>query len=113
MKYVVNTYEMDIIPGAMGSYSYIVRGRGSAESFNSCSHGAGRRLSRTKARETYSVEEVMIDLKESGVVLGKNKKSDVAEESRFSYKDIETVISNEADLINVVKRLSTLGVVKG
>lgn len=102
-----------IIPGAMGSYSYIVTGKGSLESFNSCSHGAGRRLSRTKARETYSVEEVMVDLKESGVILGKNKKSDVAEECRFSYKDIETVISNEADLIEVVKRLSTLGVVKG
>ncbi len=102
-----------IIPGAMGSYSYIVSGRGSAESFHSCSHGAGRRLSRARARETYSVEEVMVDLKESGVVLGKNKKSDVAEECRFSYKDIETVIANEADLIDVVKRLSTLGVVKG
>lgn len=105
--------EPGIIPGAMGSYSYIITGKGSLESFNSCSHGAGRRLSRTKARETYSVEEVMVDLKESGVVLGKNKKSDVAEECRFSYKDIETVIANEADLINVVKRLSTLGVVKG
>ena len=102
-----------IIPGAMGSYSYIVSGCGWEESFKSCSHGAGRRLSRTKARETYSVEEVMVDLKASGVVLGKNKKSDVAEECRFSYKDIETVIANEADLVKVVKRLSTMGVVKG
>jgi tRNA-splicing ligase RtcB len=47
--------EVGIIPGAMGSYSYIVEGKGSEESFHSCSHGAGRRLSRTKARETYSV----------------------------------------------------------
>lgn len=105
--------ELGIVPGAMGSYSYIVSGKGCNESFNSCSHGAGRRLSRTKAKETYSVEEVILDLKESGVVLGKNKKSDVAEECRFSYKDIEAVIANEADLIDVVKRLSTLGVVKG
>lgn len=58
-------------------------------------------------------EDVIFDLKETGDVLGKNKKSDVAEECRFSYKDIETVIANEADLINVVKRLSTLGLVKG
>lgn len=105
--------EMGIIPGAMGSYSYIVSGKGNEESFSSCSHGAGRRLSRTKAKEAYSVEEVIVDLKESGVVLGKNKKSDVAEESRFAYKDIETVIANEGDLVDVVKRLKTLGVVKG
>lgn len=105
--------ELGIVPGAMGSYSYIVSGKGCPESFNSCSHGAGRRLSRTKAKETYSVEQVILDLKETGVILGKNKKSDVAEECRFSYKDIETVIANEAELIDVVKRLSTLGVVKG
>ncbi len=105
--------ELGIVPGAMGSYSYIVSGKGCEESFNSCSHGAGRRLSRTQAKATYSVEEVILDLKETGVVLGKTKKSDVAEECRFSYKDIEAVIANELDLINVVKRLSTLGVVKG
>jgi tRNA-splicing ligase RtcB len=105
--------ELGIIPGAMGSYSYIISGKGNEESFHSCSHGAGRRLSRTKAKETYSVEEVILDLKETGVVLGKNKKSDVAEESRFAYKDIEAVIANEGDLITVVKRLKTLGVVKG
>lgn len=102
-----------IIPGAMGSYSFIVSGKGNEESFLSCSHGAGRRLSRSKAKETYSVEEVMLDLKETGVVLGKTKKSDVAEECRFSYKDIQSVIANEEDLITVVKRLKTLGVVKG
>lgn len=96
----------------MGSYSYIVSGKGCEESFNSCSHGAGRRFSRTNAKETYSVEEVILDLKETGVVLGKNKNSDVAEECRFSNKDIENAITNEADLVNVVKRLSTLGVVK-
>lgn len=105
--------DLGIIPGSMGSYSYIVTGNGCEESFNSCSHGAGRQLSRTKARETYSVEEVMLDLKKTGVVLGKHNKSDVAEECRFSYKDIETVIANELDLITVTKRLSTLGVVKG
>lgn len=105
--------EIGIIPGAMGSYSYIVQGIGNPESFHSCSHGAGRLLSRTKAKETYSVDQVMNDLKESGVVLGKRSKKDVAEECRFSYKDIEEVINNELDLVVPIKKLSTLGVVKG
>jgi tRNA-splicing ligase RtcB (3'-phosphate/5'-hydroxy nucleic acid ligase) len=105
--------EYGIIPGAMGSNSYIVQGKGCEESFNSCSHGAGRRLSRTRAKETYSVEEVLVDLKNSGVVLGKHKKTDVAEEYRLSYKDIDAVIANEQDLITVIKKLTTLGVVKG
>ncbi len=102
-----------IIPGAMGSYSYLVEGKGNKESFNSCSHGAGRLMSRTKARDSFSVEEVMSDLKNCGVTLGKNKKSDVAEESRYAYKDIDTVISNELDLITPTKKLRTIGVVKG
>jgi len=105
--------EAGIIPGAMGSFSYIVTGNGNEESFYSCSHGAGRLYSRTRAKETFSVEKVMLDLKEGGVVLGKHNKADVAEECRFSYKDIEGVINNELDLITPVKKLSTLGVVKG
>lgn len=105
--------EIGIIPGAMGSSSYIVEGKGNSESFHSCSHGAGRRFSRTKAMESFSVEQVMVDLKESGVVLGKHNKKDVPEESRFAYKDIEEVINNELDLVTPIKKLSTIGVVKG
>ena len=105
--------DVGIIPGAMGSKSYIVEGLGNPESFESCSHGAGRRYSRTKAMQTFSVDEVMNDLNEAGVVLGKHSKRDVAEECRFSYKDIEEVIANETDLVRPVKQLSTLGVVKG
>lgn len=105
--------EIGIIPGAMGSYSYIVEGKGNEESFHSCSHGAGRLMSRTKAKASFSVEEVIVDLKKCGVVLGKNNKNDVAEESRFSYKDIDAVIANELDLIKPIKKLQTIGVVKG
>lgn len=105
--------DIGIIPGAMGSYSYLVEGKGNAESFHSCSHGAGRLMSRTKAKGTFAVETVINDLKSCGVVLGKNNKSDVAEESRFAYKDIDAVIENELDLITPVKKLRTLGVVKG
>ncbi|NLY75802.1 MAG: RtcB family protein [Firmicutes bacterium] len=105
--------EPGIIPGAMGSFSYLVKGLGNPESFESCSHGAGRKYSRTGAKQRYSVEEVLNDLKECRVVLGKHKKSDVAEESRFAYKDIDFVIQNELDLAKPVKKLKTLGVVKG
>ncbi len=109
----VSEGELSIIPGAMGSFSYIVKGKGNPESFMSSSHGAGRKLSRTKAVETFSVETVMTDLKKQDVVLGKNNKSDVAEESRFAYKDIDVVMENQKDLVEPVKKLFTVGVVKG
>lgn len=105
--------ELGIIPGAMGSYSYIVRGKGCEESFMSSSHGAGRLYSRTAAVNTFSVEKVMCDLKDLSVVLAKHNKSDVAEESRFAYKDIDMVIANESELVEPVKKLFTVGVVKG
>lgn len=105
--------DLGIIPGAMGSYSYLVEGKGNPESFHSCSHGAGRLMSRIKAKDSFSVEMVMTDLKKCGVILGKSNKSDVAEESRYAYKDIDAVIANELDLILPTKKLRTLGVVKG
>ena len=105
--------ELAVIPGAMGSYSYIVQGKGNSESFCSSSHGAGRLYSRTAALKTFTTEEVMLDLKNQGVVLGKNKKSDVAEESRFAYKDIDEVMANQCDLVTPISKLKTIGVVKG
>lgn len=105
--------ELGIVPGAMGSYSYIVEGLGNPESFYSCSHGAGRQYSRTVAKSLYSAETVMLDLKTEGVVLGKHNKEDVADESRFAYKNIDEVIANEIDLIKPIKRLKTIGVIKG
>ncbi len=105
--------ELAIIPGAMGSYSYIVKGKGSPESFCSSSHGAGRRYSRTGAKDTFSVETVMNDLKEHDVILGKHNKNDVGEETRFAYKDINVVMSDQTDLVEPVKQLFTIGVVKG
>lgn len=105
--------ELAVIPGAMGSYSYVVKGKGNPESFCSSSHGAGRAYSRKGAMEAFTCEQVISDLKAQGVVLGKNKKSDVAEECRFAYKNIETVMENQSDLVETVKRLKTVGVVKG
>ena len=105
--------ELTVIPGAMGSYSYVVRGLGNPESFCTSSHGAGRAYSRRGAMEAFSCEEVMVDLKNQGVILGKKNKKDVAEESRFAYKDIDRVMENQKDLVEPVRRLRTIGVEKG
>lgn len=109
----VRAGEIAIIPGAMGSYSYIVEGKGNPESFNSSSHGAGRAYSRSGAMKAFSAEEVILDLREQGVVLGKHKKKDVAEECRFAYKDIDKVMDNQKDLVTPILKLKTVGVVKG
>lgn len=108
-----NNGEISIIPGAMGSYSYLVMGKGNKESFCTSSHGAGRRYSRKGAMENFSCEEVMVDLQKQGVILGKRNKSDIAEESRFAYKDIDTVMQDQSELVKPVKKLKTVGVVKG
>ncbi|MEQ8201393.1 MAG: RtcB family protein [Syntrophomonadaceae bacterium] len=105
--------QMGIIPGAMGTYSYLVRGKGNPESFCSCSHGAGRRMSRNAAKKQFSVQATIDDLKSLGVFLGKEKRNDISEETRFAYKEIDFVITNELDLIEVTKRLRTIAVIKG
>ena len=105
--------ELAVIPGAMGSYSYVVKGLGNPESFCSSSHGAGRKYSRRGAMEAFTCEQVIVDLKNQGIVLGKRKKEDVAEESRFAYKDIDEVMKNQKDLVEPIKQLRTLGVIKG
>ncbi len=104
---------LGIIPGAMGSYSYIVRGLGNPESFKSCSHGAGRELSRRQAKREYPVDHVVKDLEKQGVILGKTRLRDVAEEYREAYKDIEFVMSQQRDLVEPIKRLKTVAVIKG
>lgn len=108
-----NAGELAVIPGAMGSYSYVVQGLGNKESFCSSSHGAGRLYSRKGAMNAFSQEQVMNDLKAQGVILGKHNKKDVAEESRFAYKAIDEVMKQQQDLVTPVKQLKTIGVVKG
>lgn len=70
-------------------------------------------MSRTEAKGKYSVQETLEDLNDLGVFLGKQRKKDVAEESRFAYKDLDFVIANELDLIQPICSLQTLAVVKG
>lgn len=105
--------ELGIIPGAMGSYSYIVQGRGNPESFMSCSHGAGRKMSRHEAMRKFSVQETVEDLQAQGVAFGKRNKKDCSDEVRWAYKDIDEVIRNELDLVVPIMKLKTLAVVKG
>ncbi len=105
--------EIGIIPGAMGSNSFIVKGLGHKDSFHSCSHGAGRRMSRTKASESFLVEDMMSDLKEKQVILGVKNANKIVDESRFAYKDINEVMFNQKDLAVPIKTLKTVAVIKG
>jgi tRNA-splicing ligase RtcB (3'-phosphate/5'-hydroxy nucleic acid ligase) len=93
--------ELGIIPGSMGARSYIVRGLGNAESFDSCSHGAGRVMSRTKAKQMFTVDD-QIKATE-GVECRKDK--DVIDEIPMAYKDIDAVMAAQRDLVEVVHTL--------
>lgn len=105
--------ELAVIPGAMGSYSYVVEGKGNKETFCTSSHGAGRCYSRSGAMSAFTTEQVILDLKKQGVILGKRKKNDVAEECRFAYKDIDEVMEQQKDMVTPIRKLKTVGVVKG
>jgi tRNA-splicing ligase RtcB len=101
--------ELGIIPGSMGARSYIVRGRGSAESFQSCAHGAGRRMSRNQASRTFTTED--LERQTQGVICRKDK--GVIDEIPGAYKDIDEVMANQTDLVEVVHTLKQLLCVKG
>lgn len=102
-----------IIPGSMGSASYFCSGLDNPESFGSCSHGAGRAMGRKQAQREISVESVVLEMRDADIALYKANKSDVAEECRAAYKDIEDVMAHQADLVSADVRLTPLGVVKG
>lgn len=101
--------ELGIIPGSMGTKSYIVRGRGNPDSFCSCSHGAGRRMSRTKARATFTTKD--LEDQTSGVECRKD--ADVVDEIPGAYKDIDVVMQNQKDLVTPLYTLKQLLCVKG
>lgn len=86
---------------------------GKEESFDTSSHGVGRRHFRTAAKEKFTVEQVIVDLKQQGVILGKRKKNDVAEECRFVYKDIDEVMARQKDMVEIARKLHTVRVIKG
>jgi tRNA-splicing ligase RtcB len=101
--------ELGIIPGSMGAKSFIVRGLGNADSFHSCSHGAGRRMSRTKARASFTVAD--LEAQTAGVECRKDE--GVLDEIPGAYKDIDEVMANQADLVEVVAQLKQVLCVKG
>ena len=101
--------EMGIIPGSMGARSYIVRGLGNPESFESCSHGAGRVMSRTKAKKMFTVEDQVKAT--AGVECRKD--ADVIDEIPMAYKDIDAVMAAQDDLVEVVHTLKQVVCVKG
>ena len=101
--------ELGIIPGSMGTRSYIVRGLGCADSFESASHGAGRRMSRGQARKRFTVN----DLKEQTKGVECRKDEGVVDEIPGAYKSIEEVMNNQRDLVEVVAELRQVVCVKG
>lgn len=101
--------ELGIIPGSMGARSYIVRGKGNPESFTSCSHGAGRRMSRTAAKNRYTVADQIRATE--GVECRKDE--GVIDEIPMAYKDIDAVMAAQADLVEVVYTLKQVVCVKG
>src|SRR5690606_33473193 len=101
--------ELGIIPGSMGARSYIVRGKGNAESFHSCAHGAGRRMSRNAAKRTFSVKD--LEQQTRGVICRKDP--GVLDEIPGAYKDIDEVMANQSDLVEVVHTLKQVLCVKG
>jgi tRNA-splicing ligase RtcB len=101
--------ELGIIPGSMGTRSYIVRGRGNTESFHSCSHGAGRALSRTEAKRRFTVE----DHERATAGVECRKDAGVIDETPMAYKDIDAVMAAQRDLVDVVHTLKQVVCVKG
>jgi tRNA-splicing ligase RtcB (3'-phosphate/5'-hydroxy nucleic acid ligase) len=101
--------ELGIIPGSMGAKSYIVRGKGNPESFMSCSHGAGRAMSRTQAKKRFTLAD-QIKATE-GVECRKDE--DVIDEIPMAYKDIDAVMEAQKDLVEVVYTLKQVVCVKG
>jgi tRNA-splicing ligase RtcB len=101
--------EMGIIPGSMGAPSYIVRGLGNVESFTSCSHGAGRRMSRTQAKKTIGEDDLKSALKGTFTTPSRG----VLDEAPQAYKDVTKVIARQDDLIEIVHTLRPIMTVKG
>lgn len=101
--------ELGIIPGSMGAKSFIVRGKGNTQSFHSCSHGAGRSMSRTAAKKAFNAED--LKLQTHGVECRKD--DGVVDEIPGAYKDIDKVMQNQSDLVDIVHTLKQVVCVKG
>jgi tRNA-splicing ligase RtcB (3'-phosphate/5'-hydroxy nucleic acid ligase) len=101
--------ELGIIPGSMGARSFIVRGKGNADAFNSCSHGAGRKMSRGEAKRKFTLADM--EAQTQGVECRKD--ADVIDEIPGAYKSIQEVMDNQSDLVDIVAELRQIVCVKG
>ena len=101
--------DLGIIPGSMGARSFIVRGKGQVQSFMSCSHGAGRAMSRGEAKRRFTVA----DHEAATVGIECRKDEDVIDETPAAYKSIEAVMEAQKDLVDIVHRLRQVVCVKG
>lgn len=101
--------DLGIIPGSMGTKSYIVRGKGELQSYCSCSHGAGRKMSRSEARRVFTTE----DVKQQTMGVECLKTEDIIDEIPGAYKDIDEVMANQTDLVEVLHTLKQVMCVKG
>ncbi len=101
-----------IIPGSQGTKSYIVEGLGNPESFMSCSHGAGRKMGRKAAHKALSLSDEQKKLDDQGILHAIRGVKDL-DEAPGAYKDIETVMDNQRDLVKVLVELTPLAVIKG
>jgi tRNA-splicing ligase RtcB (3'-phosphate/5'-hydroxy nucleic acid ligase) len=104
--------ETGIIPGSQGTKSYIVKGKGNAESFQSCSHGAGRLMGRKQAQRELVLEKEIEKLNSKGIVHSIRNTGDL-DEAPGAYKDIDLVMENQSDLVEILVELSPLAVIKG
>ena len=104
--------ETGIIPGSMGTSSYIVEGLGNPDSFMSSSHGAGRAMSRTQAINTLCLDDEIKKMDAKGIVHGLRNQRDL-DEAASAYKDIDKVIALEADLVKIKTKLEPIAVIKG
>ena len=101
-----------IIPGSQGTKSYIVKGKGNLDSFQSCSHGAGRKMSRTAAIKDLNLEDEIEKMNKQGIIHGLRNQKDL-DEASSAYKDIDVVMKNQGDLVEILVELQPLAVIKG
>ena len=104
--------ELGLIPGSQGTASYVVKGKGVADSLTSCSHGAGRKMGRRDAQRTLSLETEKAALDAKGIIHSVRNVGDL-DEAPGSYKDVEVVMKEQEDLVEILVKLEPLGVIKG
>eukprot|EP00440_Ansanella_granifera_P073850 gb/GFBE01080132.1/.p1 GENE.gb/GFBE01080132.1/~~gb/GFBE01080132.1/.p1 ORF type:complete len:328 (+),score=75.16 gb/GFBE01080132.1/:1-984(+) len=105
--------QLGIIPGSMGTGSYIVRGKGESDSWQSCSHGAGRSMSRAAAFRSIDPKTFAGHMRERGIVWDSRYADKVRDEAPMAYKDLNTVMQNQRDLVEIVHHLQPLINMKG